>query len=82
MPLDAFELAQIRGRTESIAELGAYRITGSLIGEAGASRSVRSAEVDRRIFEFTRIRPLLGRGFMSDDNSSSGERVAVLSYDT
>jgi predicted permease len=82
LPLDAFELAQIRGQAESVAELGAYRISGSLIGEAGASRSVRSIEADWRIFEFTRIPPLLGRGFVSDDNSSSGERVAVLSYDT
>jgi predicted permease len=81
-PLDAFELAQIREQAASVGELGAYRISGALVGEPGTSRSVRSAEADWRIFEFTRTPPLLGRGFVADDNSNSGERVAVLSYDT
>jgi predicted permease len=81
-PLEAFELVRIREQAESVAEVGVYRISGSLIGEAGASRSVRSVEADWRIFEFTRTPPLLGRVFVRDDNSSSAERVAVLSHDT
>jgi predicted permease len=81
-PLDAFELAELEAGAETFAELGVYRGTRSLIGERGSSRSLRSVESDWSIFEFTRTRPLLGRGFVSGDNSADAEPVTVLSYTT
>jgi predicted permease len=80
--LDAFELAELRGNSNSFSELGVYRQSRSLVGDSGATRSVRSVESDWGIFEFTRTRPLLGRGFVADDNSAAAEPVAVLSYAT
>ena len=80
--LDAFELAELRANANSFSELGVYRATSSLVGESGATRSVRSVESDWNIFEFTRTPPLLGRGFVADDNSAAGEPVAVLGYET
>jgi predicted permease len=80
--LDAFELAELRANADSFSELGVYRATTSLVGESGATRSVRSVEADWRIFEFTRTPPLLGRGFVADDNSLASEPVAVLGYET
>jgi predicted permease len=81
-PLDAFELAELRARAESIAELGVFRDSRALVGDSGASRSVRSLESDWRIFEFTRVPPLLGRGFVRDDGSAAAEPVAVVGYST
>src|SRR5688572_33259377 len=81
-PLDAFELAGLRADAQSFSELGVYRGSRSLLGEPGASRTVRSVESDWRIFEFTRTRPLLGRGFVAGDNSAGSEPVAVLGYET
>jgi predicted permease len=81
-PLDAFELAELRARADSIAELGVFRDSRALVGDSGASRSVRSLESDWRIFEFTRVPPLLGRGFVRDDGSAAAEPVAVLGYST
>jgi predicted permease len=81
-PLDAFELAELRAGSNSFSELGVYRTTRALVGDSGATRSVGSVESDWRIFEFTRTPPLLGRGFVADDNSAAAEPVAVLSYET
>lgn len=81
-PLDAFELADLRARAESVDELGVFRDSRALVGEAGASRSVLAAEADWRIFEFTRTQPLLGRGFVRDDGAAGAEPVAVLGYAT
>ncbi len=81
-PLDAFELAELRARAQGIGELGVYRDSRALVGEAGASRSIMSAESDWRIFEFTRTQPLLGRGFVRADASAGAEPVAVLGYAT
>ncbi|HET7924211.1 MAG TPA: ABC transporter permease, partial [Rhodanobacteraceae bacterium] len=80
--LDAFELAELRDNASSFSELGVYRATTSLVGDSGAMRSVRSVESDWRIFEFTRTPPLLGRGFVADDNTAASEPVAVLGYET
>jgi predicted permease len=80
--LDAFELAELRANANSFRELGVYRQSRALVGESGATRSVRSVESDWTIFEFTRTPPLLGRGFVEDDNSAAAEPVAVLGYET
>ncbi|HEX7236405.1 MAG TPA: ABC transporter permease [Gammaproteobacteria bacterium] len=80
--LDAFELKELRENASSFSELGVYRASSALVGESGATRSVRSVESDWRIFEFTRTPPLLGRGFVADDNSAASEPVVVLGYET
>jgi predicted permease len=81
-PLDAFELVELERDAESFAELGAYRWSRAQVGEPSSSRSLRSAESDPGIFEFTRTQPLLGRGFVSGDSSAGAEPVAVLSFET
>ena len=81
-PLDAFELAGLRAQAQSVDELGGYRDSRALVGEAGASRSVLAVESDWRIFEFTRVQPLLGRGFVRGDGAAGAEPVAVLGYAT
>ena len=65
-PLDAYELAELRAQARGVEEIGAYRESRALVGEPGASRSVLSAETDWRVFEFTRVRPSLGRGFVRE----------------
>jgi len=79
-PLDAYELAELRAQARSVEEIGAYRESRALVGEPGASRSVLSAEMDWRGFEFTRVQPLLGRGFVRDDAGAGAEPVAVIGY--
>jgi hypothetical protein len=81
-PLDVFELAELRAQARSVEELGVSRESRALVGESGASRSVLSVESDWRIFEFTRVQPLLGRGFVREDAAAGAEPVAVIGYAT
>ena len=79
-PLDAFELAALRNEARTLTDLGVFRSRRALLGEPASSRNLRSLESDTRIFEFTRTRPLLGRGFVPEDGADGGEPVAVLSH--
>ena len=81
-PLDAFELAELRAKAQTVDELGVFGESRALVGEAGTSRSVLAVESDWRIFEFTRVAPLLGRGFVQDDGAAAAEPVAVIGYAT
>jgi predicted permease len=81
-PLDAFELAAVRAQARSVEELGVYRDTRALVGDPGTSRSILAVESDWRIFEFTRVQPLLGRGFVREDAAAGAEPVAVIGYPT
>lgn len=78
--LEAFELAALRNEAGSLTELGIFRRGRALVGEPTSSRNLRSIESDTRIFEFTRTRPLLGRGFVPEDGTDGAEPVAVLSH--
>ena len=78
--LEAFELKALRNEATNLSELGAFRSARALVGEPGSSRTLRSIESDSRIFEFTRTRPLLGRGFVPEDGADGSEPVAVLSH--
>jgi predicted permease len=80
-PLDAFELAELRARAGGVRELGVYRPTLALVGEPGSSRSLPSIQADWRIFEFGRIAPLLGRGFVEGDTRDDADPVTVVSYE-
>jgi predicted permease len=79
-PLDTFELTELRTRAQTIDELGMFRDGRALVGEAGTSRTVLSVESDWRIFEFTRVQPVLGRGFVEADAAPGAEPVAVLGH--
>jgi predicted permease len=80
-PLDAYEIAAIRSQSATLREVGGYRQSWALVGEGAGRRSVRAVESEWRIFEFSRMPPLLGRSFTQGD-SVSGEPVAVLGYAT
>jgi predicted permease len=79
-PLETFELATVRNEAKNLGELGVFRRGRALVGERGSSRTLRSMESDSQVFEFTRTRPLLGRGFVPEDAVDGSEPVAVLSH--
>ena len=74
----AGRLCERKHRASTSSASTASRARSSAIpARAAASWSVES---DWRIFEFTRVPPLLGRGFVGDDGSAGAEPVAVLGY--
>jgi predicted permease len=80
VPLDAYELAQLRTETRSLSEVGAYRTSQALLGVQESSRSVRATRAEWNIFEFARTPPLVGRGFVRADSLDGAEPVAVIGY--
>ena len=80
VPLDAYELAQLRTDVRSLSEIGAYRTSQALLGAQESSRSVMATRAEWNIFEFARTPPLVGRGFVRADNLDGAEPVAVIGY--
>jgi predicted permease len=80
-PFDAYDLAQIRGSIRTLSQIGAYRSSQwAVIGDEGSNQSLISTRAEWNIFEFTRTQPLMGRGFVRDDQLEGAEPVAVISY--
>ena len=81
-PLDAYDLATMRGSIRTLAEIGAYRDSQwALLGDEGSSLSARATHTEWNMFELTRTPPLIGRGFVRDDQREGAEPVAVIGYD-
>jgi predicted permease len=80
-PFDAYDLAQIRGSIRTLSQIGGYRLSQwAVIGDEGSNQSLISTRAEWNIFEFTRTQPLMGRGFVRDDQLEGAEPVAVISY--
>ncbi|MCF2856179.1 ABC transporter permease [Pseudoalteromonas sp. SMS1] len=78
--LDAFELAQMQQHAQTLDEFGLYVNGASIIFDQGATRSVKTTYASWNIFQFSRTKPLLGRGFVQGDGRPGAEKVAVLSH--
>lgn len=80
----AWDYAQLKKEQTLIAELGVYRPATTLVG-GGNSQSAtvkfNAAQTEWNIFEFSRSRPLLGRGLLPQDHDSGAEPVIVLGFD-
>ncbi|CAN5855068.1 ABC transporter permease [soil metagenome] len=71
-----------RGSLETVAELGAARVSerNVLTGE-GRVEVLRVAEITASAFPLTRVPPLLGRPLQPSDEMPGAEPVVVLGYD-
>lgn len=79
-PINAFALAQMRQDAKSLADLGAYTVDSVRLGQRDAGRNVYATRAQWNIFGFSRVRPLLGRGFVRADAAAGAEPVVVLGY--
>ncbi len=79
-PLGAFELARVRANVQNLRQIGAYDDARVLLSDDDASRSANATYAEWNVFEFARTPPLLGRGFVRDDNADGAEPVAVLGH--
>jgi predicted permease len=79
VPINAFIFAQIRPELSTLEQVGVYSSSHSLLTEGDASRTIKTTYAEPTIFDFTRTRPRLGRGFLQDDAVPGAEAVAVIS---
>ena len=79
----AAELARMRPRITTLTELGAYAGREYMValgaGDGTLRRSLQAVAAETNVFDVTRTRPLLGRGFRPDDGAPGAEPVVVLS---
>ena len=77
----AFDFVQWKNAVTSVAELSAFRDDKrNLITEDGQVQLVRIAEMTASGLRLTRVRPLLGRALLEDDERAGAPPVVVLAY--
>lgn len=76
------DFAEWRAGLRSIPELGAFRPEVlNLVGSDGQGEPIRGVEMSATGFRVARVRPLLGRYLVDDDERPAAPPVVVLGYD-
>lgn len=78
--IDAADLATLRPAITTLSEVGAYTTREFVVGTGEGSRALGAIASEWNIFELTRTRALLGRGFLREDQLPGAEPVLVLGH--
>lgn len=78
-PIDAADVSAIRAGTRTLKEIGVYTAMSYVLGSDEHPRVIDATLAEWNVFNFTRIRPKLGRTFTRDDAMPGAEPVIVLS---
>ena len=78
--LDAYELAEVRRELKSLVQVGAYTESSVLLSGRDSSRSLLGSRMEWGFLDFVQTKPLLGRGFLPDDNADNAEPVAIIGH--
>jgi len=80
--LPSNEYLAIKDQVQSLAEFGVYidRDMRMSIGQSG--KNIEGSYVIDGFFEFSRVKPILGRTILKSDLQDDAEPVVVISYDT
>jgi len=82
--VDAFDFFTVRNEMDAIDEFGIYDEGTALIGKPqnnGVTRKYNSVQIEWNVFEFSGVKPIMGRGLMAEDHFDGAEPVIVLGYD-
>jgi predicted permease len=71
----------LRDQNTVFAQVGAFTTTNYNLADDGAPERVDAGLASASLFTSLGIRPALGRVFVSSDDSSNADRVALLSYE-
>lgn len=81
-PISAYEYLRAKEQINSFAEFGIYDETNTRLSFGESGKSLFSTMVETGFFEFSRIKPALGRTFQPLDYEPGATPVAVISYET
>jgi putative ABC transport system permease protein len=70
----------VAAQATSFSGLAAVDTSGVTLTGQGAAARLEGAEVTASFFDVLRVRPLHGRGFVTEENEPGHNRVAVLGY--
>ena len=79
--LDLHDYYEIRTNVQGMSEFGAYRYVSLNVSGSDGARRYAAVAAEPNIFELTRTKPVLGRGFSDADNRKGAENVIVIGHD-
>ncbi|PKG81501.1 ABC transporter permease [Colwellia sp. 75C3] len=82
--VDAYDFLTIRNELDSIDEFGIYENDTALIGKPqnnAATRKYNAVQIEWNVFEFSGVKPIMGRALIAEDHFEGAEPVIVLGYD-
>ncbi|WP_057832918.1 FtsX-like permease family protein [Colwellia sp. TT2012] len=82
--VDAFDFLTIRNEMDSIDEFGVYEEGIALVGKSqqnSGTRKYNSVRVEWNVFDFSGVKPIMGRALKAEDHFDGAEPVVVLGYD-
>lgn len=65
----------------ALANVALYSDGADNLTDGDRSERLRSASVDRNVFEVLGVSPIIGRGFSEEEDRPNGPRAAILSYE-
>jgi putative ABC transport system permease protein len=82
MQLTAGELLEWREAQSTLESLSAVRVgTMDVAGTEGPPERVSGGQITRDAFETLRVQPMLGRGFLPEDEAEGSPEVVILGHD-
>lgn len=79
-PIDAVDLAAMRGSITTLTHVGGFTTGSIIIGDDAHRRELRATIAEANLFDLARTRPLLGRTLSPGDQELGAEPVIVLSH--
>jgi|GEM_PF-492127 len=80
-PAASVDLYSFKKDTSLIHDMGIYQGRTTFVSEVGGqNRKYNSSHVSYNIFDFANVKPILGRGFVRDDQYDGAEDVIVIGY--
>nr|WP_246373320.1 ABC transporter permease [Lysobacter spongiae] len=78
----AYEMSEMRAAgIRRLEEIGVYETTSAVLSSIdGRTRALAAVRAEWNVFEFSRVRPQLGRGFIRNDAIEGAEPVVVLGH--
>ncbi|WDE09188.1 ABC transporter permease [Thalassomonas viridans] len=79
--VDARDFYELRQELQGIEDIGAYALAEQIVSYKTLTLKYRAAYTEWNMFSVTKTEPVLGRGFVPEDNLDGAERIAILSYE-
>lgn len=76
----AREIRQIRDQLDTISHIGTYQSVRARYSAKDAGMDISTSYVEPGFMAFTRVKPVLGRGFIEEDFRPESEPVVLISH--
>jgi len=79
--LNVHDYLTIQGNVKGLSEFGGYQNSNVIVSSREGARRYSAVSAQANIFELTRVKPLLGRGFIAAENQYGADKVVVIGFE-